>query len=62
MEANADKCITSRAKVSKIYKSRYEMEIDLEEEQRIKSYKVTLNIDIENTDKIGNIQNHHKRN
>ena len=36
------------------------MEIDLEEEQKTKKYKVKLNIDIENNVKNENIHNHRK--
>ena len=59
-EENYDEDITARGKVNKINESRDEVEIDIEEEQNIESYKVTLNIDIENIVKIENIHNHHK--
>ena len=61
VEENYDEDITARGKVNKINESRDEVEIDIEEEQNIESYKVTLNIDIENIVKIENIHNHHKR-
>ena len=51
VEANADEAITVLVKVIN------ETEIDLEEEHKIKSYKETMNIDIEN---IENFDNSHK--
>ena len=48
------------SKVSKINKYSNETEINLEEDRNVETYKVTLNIDIENIDKIENIHHHHK--
>ena len=42
-----------------IYKPSSQMEIDLEEELNIEVYQVTLNIDIENINKVENIHNRH---
>ena len=36
------------------------MEMDIEGEQKTEAYKVTLNFDIENIEKIENIHKHHK--
>ena len=46
VEENSDEDITARAKVSEINEYSDYTEIDLEEEQNTKSYKVPLNNDI----------------
>ena len=61
VETNYDEDVTAVAKVVKINESKDYMEIDLECEINIESYKVTLNIYMENIVKIKNIHNHHKR-
>ena len=37
------------------------MEMDIEGEQKTEAYKVTLNFDIENIEKIENIYKHYKK-
>ena len=55
VEENSDEDITAGAKFTKINKASNEMEIDLEEEQKTEAYQDTLNIDIENIDRIEHI-------
>ena len=54
-EENSDKSITAVAK------SRNDMEIDLQEEQKTEAYQEIMNIDIENINKIVNIRKHYTK-
>ena len=60
VESNSEEDITAGSKVSKINEASNEMEIDIEEEKNTEAYQETLNIDIENIDRIENIHKHHK--
>ena len=53
---NSDETITEVAKASN------EMQINLEEEHKTESYQETMNIDIENIDKIENSHKYYTKN